>query len=99
MQALLVAGNMLVDIRCISAVSQYNGHGCCLLTVETGEIMLGEFAYGGKFWPGFPTFLIDGPKPSGAAWFLKKTMLPPIYWRGMLPGHEWLATPEKIVVP
>lgn len=27
------------------------------------------------------------------AWFLKDRLLPPIYWRGMLKGREWLARP------
>ncbi|WP_085309956.1 bifunctional protein tyrosine phosphatase family protein/NAD(P)/FAD-dependent oxidoreductase [Planktotalea arctica] len=98
MQAPVVAENILADIRGRSAVSQYNGYGSCPLTVEKGKIVLAEFGYGGKLLPSFPTFLIDGTKPSRAAWFLKETMLPPIYWRGMLRGHEWLAKPEKIVV-
>jgi sulfide:quinone oxidoreductase len=97
MQAPVVADNMLADIRGTSAVSQYNGYGSCPLTVEKGKIVLAEFGYGGKLLPSFPTFLIDGTKPSRAAWFLKETMLPPIYWRAMLRGHEWLAKPEKIV--
>ena len=28
-----------------------------------------------------------------SAWFLKATMLPWIYWNGMLKGREWLARP------
>jgi sulfide:quinone oxidoreductase len=98
MQAPVVADNIVADIRGKSAVSQYNGYGSCPLTVEKGKIVLAEFGYGGKLLPSFPGFLIDGTKPSRAAWFLKETMLPPIYWRGMLRGHEWLAKPEKIAV-
>ena len=55
--------------------------------------MLAEFGYGGKLLPALPTWLIDGTRPSRAAWFLKAQMLPPIYWRGMLKGHEWLVAP------
>jgi sulfide:quinone oxidoreductase len=98
MQAPVVAENIVADIRGKSAVSQYNGYGSCPLTVEKGKVVLAEFGYGGKLLPSFPAFLIDGTKPSRAAWFLKETILPPIYWRGMLRGHEWLAKPEKIVV-
>ena len=47
--------------------------------------------------PSFPKAIIDGTKPSRAAWFLKEKMLPPIYWQGMLKGREWMAKPEKIV--
>jgi sulfide:quinone oxidoreductase len=97
MQAPVVADNIVADIRGKGAASQYNGYGSCPLTVEKGKIVLAEFGYGGKLLPSFPGFLIDGTKPSRAAWFLKERMLPPIYWRGMLRGHEWLAKPEKIV--
>ena len=98
MQAPVVAANMVADIQGRSAVSQYNGYGSCPLTVEKGKIVLAEFGYGGKLLPSFPDWLIDGTKASRAAWFLKETMLPPIYWRGMLRGHEWMAKPEKITV-
>ena len=33
--------------------------------------------------------------PSRAAWFLKATMLPPVYPGGMLKGREWLAQPRQ----
>jgi hypothetical protein len=29
-----------------------------------------------------------------AAWLLKEQMLPPIYWKAMLRGKEWMAKPE-----
>ena len=40
--------------------------------------------------------LIDGTKPSHLAWLLKEKMLPPIYWKAMLRGKEWLAKPEMV---
>jgi sulfide:quinone oxidoreductase len=40
--------------------------------------------------------VIDGARPSRLAWLLKEWILPPVYWRGMLRGHEWLAKPEKV---
>ncbi|MFY9210477.1 MAG: TIGR01244 family sulfur transferase [Aestuariivita sp.] len=95
-QAPIVAENLLADMRGGAPVAQYNGYGSCPLTVEHGKIVLAEFGYGGTMLPSFPKFIIDGTKPSRAAWFLKEKMLPPIYWRGMLKGHEWMAKPEKI---
>ncbi len=59
--------------------------------------MLAEFGYGGKLLPSFPSWMIDGTKPSRLAWLLKERLLPPVYWRGMLRGHEWLAKPEPVV--
>jgi sulfide:quinone oxidoreductase len=95
-QAPVVAENLVADIDGREAVAQYDGYGSCPLTVERGKIVLAEFGYGGVMKPSFPKFLVDGTKPSRLAWFLKEKMLPPIYWKAMLRGREWLARPEKI---
>ena len=95
-QAPVVANNIVADIGGRAPVSQYDGYGSCPLTVERGKIVLAEFGYGGILQPSFPRWLIDGTKPSRLAWLLKEKILPPIYWKAMLRGREWLATPEKI---
>ena len=95
-QAPTVADNIVADIAGRGPVSQYDGYGSCPLTVERGKIVLAEFGYGGILKPSFPKFLIDGTKPSRAAWFLKEKMLPPIYWQAMLKGKEWMAKPETL---
>jgi len=95
-QAPVVAENVLADIKGHSPVAQYNGYGSCPLTVERGKIVLAEFGYGGKMLPSFPEFLLDGTKSSRLSWLLKERILPPIYWKAMLKGREWMATPEKI---
>ena len=96
LQAPIVAANVVADINGRAPVAQYNGYGSCPLTVERGKIVLAEFGYGGTLLPSFPKFLIDGTKPSRLAWLLKEKLLPPIYWRAMLKGREWMAKPEKI---
>ena len=98
-QAPTVADNIVADIRGSSPVSAYDGYGSCPLTVERGKIVLAEFGYGGVLKPSFPSFILDGTKPTRAAWFLKEKMLPPIYWQAMLKGKEWMATPEKLKAP
>ncbi|MDF0602621.1 TIGR01244 family sulfur transferase [Psychromarinibacter sp. C21-152] len=98
MQAPVVAENVAADIAGRAPVAQYNGYGSCPLTVERGKIVLAEFGYGGTLLPSFPKFVIDGTKPTRAAWFLKERMLPPIYWRAMLRGKEWMAKPEPLSV-
>ena len=95
-QAPVVAENVIADIRGRAPVAQYNGYGSCPLTVERGKIVLAEFGYGGALLPSFPKFLIDGTKPSRMAWLLKEKILPPVYWRAMLKGREWMAKPEKV---
>ena len=95
-QAPVVAENVAADIDGKSPVAQYDGYGSCPLTVERGKIVLAEFGYGGALKPSFPKWVIDGTKPTRAAWLLKEKMLPPIYWKAMLRGKEWMARPEKI---
>ena len=97
-QAPTVADNIVADMVGRSAVAQYDGYGSCPLMVERGKIVLAELGYGGTLEPSFPSFLLDGTKPSRAAWFLKETLLPPIYWKAMLKGKEWMVKPEKLKV-
>lgn len=96
-QAPVVAHNLLKDLGAIKdADVAYDGYGSCPLTVERGKIVLAEFGYGGKLLPSFPSWLIDGTKPSHLAWLLKEQMLPPIYWKAMLRGREWMAKPQTV---
>jgi sulfide:quinone oxidoreductase len=97
-QAPTVAENVIADIRGVAPKAQYDGYGSCPLTVERGKIVLAEFGYGGTLKPSFPKWLIDGTKPTRAAWLLKERMLPPIYWQAMLRGREWMAKPEPLKV-
>ncbi|MBL8894723.1 MAG: NAD(P)/FAD-dependent oxidoreductase, partial [Rhizobiales bacterium] len=94
-QAPVVAENVLIDMGLVSEPRNavYDGYGSCPLTVEKGKIVLAEFGYGGKRLPSFPKWIIDDLKPSRAAWFLKERVLPPVYWRAMLRGREYLAKP------
>ena len=96
MQAPIVAENVAADIDGLSPHAVYNGYGSCPLTVERGKIVLAEFGYGGALLPSFPKWLIDGTKPTRAAWLLKEQILPPVYWKAMLRGKEWMAKPERV---
>jgi sulfide:quinone oxidoreductase len=95
-QAPVVAVNVLSVLDGKEPHVGYDGYGSCPLTVERGKIVLAEFGYGGKLLPSFPKWLIDGTKPTRAAWFLKERLLPPIYWHVMLKGQEWLCAPHMI---
>jgi sulfide:quinone oxidoreductase len=95
-QAPIVAETIANDIAGKSPSASYNGYGSCPLTVERGKIVLAEFGYGGTLLPSFPKWLIDGTQPTRAAWLLKEQLLPPIYWKAMLRGKEWLAKPERV---
>ena len=93
-QAPIVANNLLADLDRAASVAHYDGYGSCPLTVERGKIVLAEFGYGGKLIPSFPQWVIDGRKPSTLAWLLKEKILPPLYWKGMLRGREWMVKPR-----
>lgn len=93
-QAPVVAANLLRDMGYGGNQVAYDGYGSCPLTVERGKIVLAEFLYGGAVCSSFPNFIIDGTKPSRLAWQLKQRILPPLYWRAMLKGREWLAKPK-----
>lgn len=93
-QAPVVAINALAVIEGKKPDAIYEGYGSCPLTIEAGRILLAEFGYGGALQPTFPTWLIDGTKPSRLAWMLKKDLMPAIYFDAMLKGHEWLAKPR-----
>ncbi|MFK5978376.1 MAG: TIGR01244 family sulfur transferase [Rhizobiaceae bacterium] len=95
-QAPIVAENLISDINGRSPQAQYNGYGSCPLTVERGKVVLAEFGYGGTMLPSFPKWMIDGTKPTRAAWLLKEKLLPLVYWKAMLRGKEWMAKPEKV---
>jgi sulfide:quinone oxidoreductase len=95
-QAPVVAVNALAALDGTEPVAAYDGYGSCPLTVEAGKIVLAEFGYGGKLTPTFPTWLIDGTRPSRLAWLLKDTILPPVYWHGMLKGREWFVKPHPL---
>ena len=96
-QAPVVAHNLLRDLgHGGERDANYDGYGSCPLTVERGKIVLAEFGYGGKLLPSFPGWMLDGTKPTHLAWLLKERMLPPIYWKAMLRGREWMARPELV---
>ena len=68
-----------------------------MLTVERGKVVFAEYGYGGKLLPTFPKWLIDGKKPQRLPWLLKERILPPVDWKAMPKGRDWLARP--CVVP
>lgn len=95
-QAPVVAHNLLTYMDAKNTPAHYDGYGSCPLIVERGKVILAEFGYGGKSLPSFPKWLINGTQPTRLAWILKEKILPPIYWKGMLKGREWLVKPKAV---
>lgn len=95
-QAPVVACNILRDMDNSDDLYGYDGYGACPLTVERGKIVLAEFKYGGKLAPTLPNWLLNGTQPTWLAWFLKKEVMPRLYWDGMLKGRETMVKPRKL---
>lgn len=90
-QIVVVAENLLAFRNGKPLPTLYDGYGGCPLTVERGKIVLAEFGFGGRLLPTFP--FVNAFAPSRFVWFLKKHVLPWVYWQCLLKGREWLARP------
>jgi sulfide:quinone oxidoreductase len=92
LQAPVVVRNLLTVMDGKTPAALYDGYGSCPLTTAYGEVVLAEFAYGGKVTPSFP---IDPRKPRRSAWLLKTRFLPFLYWHLMLRGSEFDITHKE----
>lgn len=80
----VVAENLLALMRNKPIRSKYDGYSSCPLITEIGKVMLAEFGYDGKLMPTFP---LSPDVPRRSMWFLKKDLLPILYWKVMLKGR------------
>ncbi len=83
-QAPVVAGNVVRFLKGEPMQAAYDGYSSCPLITGIGKVILAEFGYDGKLLPSFP---LDPTKERRIYWILKKDLLPPMYWYGMLKGH------------
>lgn len=83
-QAPVVTTNIFDFVSGSELSAKYDGYSSCPLITEIGKVILAEFGYDGKLMPSFP---LDPAKPRRSMWFLKKTLLPVLYWQGMLKGR------------
>lgn len=83
-QAPVVAENINQFLQGKSNFKHYDGYSSCPLITDFGKVILAEFGYDGKLMPTFP---LDPTKERRIYWHLKKDLLPPMYWHGMLKGR------------
>ncbi len=83
-QAPVVAQNIIDVMQGRAASARYDGYSSCPLITGHGKVVLAEFGYDGKLMPTFP---MDMTKERRSMWILKKDLLPPMYWKGMLTGR------------
>lgn len=79
----VVVKNLLSVMDGKSAKAIYDAYSSCPLITEIGKVMLAEFGYDGKVMPSFP---LDPAVPRQSYWYLKKYILPKLYWYGMMKG-------------
>lgn len=82
-QAPVVAENLLDVMEGVPAREQYDGYSSCPLVTARGKVILAEFGYDGALMPTFP---MDMTKERRSMWILKRHLLSPMYWHGMLKG-------------
>ncbi len=83
-QAPVVAQNLSDVIAGRAPTMKYDGYSSCPLITGVGKVILAEFGYDGKLMPSFP---MDMTKERRSMWILKKDLLPPMYWNGMMTGR------------
>ena len=64
--------------------AKYNGYTSCPVVTGYGSLVLAEFDYDHQ--PA-ETFPFNQAKERWTMWILKKYLLPPLYWLGMLKGR------------
>jgi sulfide:quinone oxidoreductase len=84
-QAPVLVQNLLAVIKQRSLDATYNGYSCCPLITGYGKTIMAEFDYDGNPYPSFP---LDPTQERFSMWFLKRNVLPWVYWNRMLKGAD-----------
>lgn len=91
-QVPVVVDNILKFLANKSVDNQgYLGYSSCPLVVGYGKMILAEFNYKNEFTPDpklKQMLVFDSNKPHWRLWFLKKYMLPHLYWNKMMKGEN-----------
>lgn len=82
-QAPVLVENLLAMMKNKAMPGKYNGYGSCPLIVGYGKLILAEFDYNNTPTETFP---FDQSKPRWSMYFLKKHILPWLYWNKILKG-------------
>ena len=84
-QAPVLTANLLAFLDGKSAEAAYDGYSCCPLITGYGKVIMAEFNYKAEPTPSFP---LDPTKERWSMWFVKRKILPSIYWNRMLTGAQ-----------
>ena len=86
-QAPVLTANLLALLDGGPLAAAYDGYSCCPLITGYGKTIMAEFNYKQEPTPSFP---LDPTKERWSMWFVKRKVLPNLYWNRMLTGalHE-----------
>jgi sulfide:quinone oxidoreductase len=86
-QAPVLTANLLALLDGGPLEAAYDGYSCCPLITGYGKTIMAEFNYKQEPTPSFP---LDPTKERWSMWFVKRKVLPSLYWNRMLTGalHE-----------
>ena len=86
-QAPVLTANLLAFFDGGPLAAAYDGYSCCPLITGYGKTIMAEFNYKQEPTPSFP---LDPTKERWSMWFVKRKVLPNLYWNRMLTGalHE-----------
>lgn len=85
-EAPVAARNLLNLIDSKPLNQKYNGYASCPLVTGKGKLILAEFDYNQTPTETFGKF-IDQSKEQASMYYLKRFVLPPLYWNGLLKGR------------
>ena len=83
-QAPVLAKNLLAVSKGLEPTATYDGYTSCPLVTAYGRVVLAEFGYDNELMETFP---FDQSKERRSMYWLKKYLLPVLYWQGMLKGR------------
>ncbi|MFM7754545.1 MAG: FAD-dependent oxidoreductase [Cyanobium sp.] len=84
-QAPVLVANLLAHLDHQPLESAYDGYSCCPLITGYGKTIMAEFNYKQEPVPSFP---LDPTKERWSMWFVKRKILPALYWNRMLAGAQ-----------
>jgi len=85
-QSPVLVANLLSVLRGQQAAAHYRGYTSCPLVTGYGKLILAEFDY--TLTPR-ETFPFDQSKERYSMYFLKRHIMPLMYWDGLLKGCQW----------
>jgi sulfide:quinone oxidoreductase len=84
-QAPVLVANLLAHLDGLPLEAAYDGYSCCPLITGYGKTIMAEFNYKQEPVPSFP---LDPTKERWSMWWVKRRLLPSLYWNRMLTGAQ-----------